>query len=95
MHADSEIGHDKENQTSLDGLSDYERKVWTLEGFDELPICLSVEAAAQMLGVSRSMGYECVTDGTLGAIRIRRRLLVPRHELFRMLFQFRPPSAPV
>lgn len=74
-----------------DGLTDEERHVWSLEGFDHLPAFLSVPDAAKVLGVSRSTGYACVADGTLRAINIRRRIVVPRHELFKMLFQFRLP----
>ena len=71
-----------------------ERRMWTLEGFDGLPAALGGGRAGrcqECLGVSRSTGYACVTDGTLRAIKIRRRLVIPRYELFKILFQFRLP----
>ena len=68
-----------------------ERKVWRLEGFDQLPAVVSVPTAAKLLGISRSTGYSCVHDGTIRACRLRRRLVIPRLELFMILHRFRPP----
>jgi excisionase family DNA binding protein len=39
---------------------------------------VTVEEAAQMLGISRSSAYECVRRGELRALRLGRRLVVPR-----------------
>ena len=43
----------------------------------EHPAAVSVTKAAQILGISRTTAYEAVRDGSLPAIRIRRRILVP------------------
>ena len=49
-------------------------------------LCISVAAAARMLGVSRNTGYEMVRLGQLPIIRCgQRRLLVPRAALLKML----------
>lgn len=76
-------------------LTDEERRVWFLEGFDRLPAAVSIPVASRFLGVSRSTGYCLVHDGTLNARRLRRRLVIPRFELFRILHVFRvpPPEA--
>jgi excisionase family DNA binding protein len=39
---------------------------------------VTVEEAAQMLGISRSSAYACVKRGELRALRLGRRLVVPR-----------------
>ena len=43
----------------------------------ERPAAVSVTKAAQILGISRTTAYEAVRDGSLPAIRIRRRIVVP------------------
>jgi len=49
-------------------------------------LCISVTAAAKLLGVSRNIGYEMVRMGQLPAIRCgRRRLVVPKAALLKML----------
>lgn len=40
-------------------------------------LVVSVPEAARMLGVSRTLGYELVARGELGAVRLGRRLVVP------------------
>jgi excisionase family DNA binding protein len=42
-------------------------------------LTLSVEEAAVLLGISRGLAYELVQRGELAAIRLGRRILVPRH----------------
>ncbi len=50
------------------------------------PLCISVTAAARMLGVSRNTGYEMVRLGQLPALKCgRRRLVVPKAALMKML----------
>ncbi len=50
------------------------------------PLCLSVPAAARMLGVSRNTGYEMARLGQLPTIRCGlRRLVVPKAALIKML----------
>ena len=48
---------------------------------------LSVPEAAQVLGISRSLGYEMARIGKLPTIRFGKRLVVPRRALERMLEQ--------
>ena len=51
----------------------------------ERPATVSVTKAAQILGISRTTAYEAVRDGSLRAIRIRRRIVVPLSWLDEML----------
>ncbi len=41
------------------------------------PLTLTVEQAAEVLGVGRSTAYELVRTGDLACIRLRRRIVVP------------------
>ena len=45
----------------------------------------SVTEAAAILGVSRDTVYQCVSTGEIPALRLGRRLLIPRAALARML----------
>jgi excisionase family DNA binding protein len=47
----------------------------------ERTLTLSVEEAARLLGISRGLAYELVHRGELAAIRLGRRILVPRHAI--------------
>ena len=49
------------------------------------PLTYTVEEAAQLLGVSRGVGYEAARRGELPTIRLGRRLLVPKVGLERLL----------
>lgn len=59
---------------------------------------VTVEEAAQMLGISRSSAYECVKRGELRALRLGRRLVVPRAVLEDLLgtssADLQPPDCP-
>ncbi len=46
---------------------------------------LTVEEAAKALGIGRASAYEAVRKGELPAIRLGRRLVVPRAALERLL----------
>ena len=46
---------------------------------------LTVEEAAEILGLSRAFAYEAVTRGEIPSIRIGRRILVPKVALERLL----------
>jgi excisionase family DNA binding protein len=50
-----------------------------------LPLTISVEDAAVLLGVSRSAAYRAATAGQLVTFRVGRKLLVPTAPLLRML----------
>lgn len=41
------------------------------------PLTVTVEQAAQILGIGRSTAYELVRSGDLASIRLRRRIVVP------------------
>ena len=45
----------------------------------------SVSEVAALLGVSRDTVYQCVSTGEIPALRLGRRLLIPRAALVRML----------
>ncbi len=45
------------------------------------PLTLSVEEAAQLLGISRTLAYELVRRGDLPRLRLGRRVVVPRQAL--------------
>jgi excisionase family DNA binding protein len=57
------------------------------------PATMSIPAAAELLGISRSAGYRAVTSGQIPTIRIGRRLLVPTAKLHRLL-GWLPDTAP-
>jgi excisionase family DNA binding protein len=50
-----------------------------------LPVTLTVEEAAGILGVSRGTAYEAVRSGELPSVRLGRRLLIPRARLLQLL----------
>ena len=51
----------------------------------------TVSEAAAVLGVSRSTAYECVRSGDLRAIRLGRRLVVPKSAITELLSGFPSP----
>lgn len=51
----------------------------------EEPMALTVEEAARLLGISRTLAYESVARGELPAVRLGRRIVVPRRALERLL----------
>ena len=48
-------------------------------------LTLTVEEAAQLLGISRALGYELVARGQLPSVRLGRRIVVPRRALDALL----------
>jgi excisionase family DNA binding protein len=40
-------------------------------------VTLTVEEAAQLLGISRTLAFQAVRSGEVPAIRVRRRILIP------------------
>jgi len=48
-------------------------------------IVLTVEEAAQLLGLSRGSIYEAIRRGDIPSLRVGRRILVPRVALERLL----------
>lgn len=49
-----------------------------MEQRDAVSKTMTVEEAAVVLGISRTTAYECVRRGELRAVRLGRRLVVPR-----------------
>ena len=51
----------------------------------DLPLTLTVEEAAGLLGIGRAAGYEGVRTGEIPSLRIGRRILIPTARLLEML----------
>lgn len=51
----------------------------------DLPVTMTIEAAARLLGISRGAAYRAAAAGQIPTIRIGRRLLVPTARLLEML----------
>lgn len=49
------------------------------------PLTVTVSEAAVALGISRTTAYECVRTGELRAVRLGRRLVVPRDAITELL----------
>ncbi len=58
-------------------------------------LTLSVSEAAAVLGISRTSAYECVRSGELRAIRLGRRLVVPRVAIEELLTGTTPNPSPM
>ena len=56
---------------------------------------LTVTEAAEMLGISRALAYELVSRGDIPALRLGRRLVVPRKAIDAMLDTAAAESRPV
>lgn len=50
-------------------------------------LTLSVEEAAQLLGISRALAYELVAQHRLPSLRLGRRIVVPRRALVALVEQ--------
>jgi excisionase family DNA binding protein len=55
---------------------------------------MTVEEAAVVLGISRTTAYECVRRGELRAVRLGRRLVVPRLVVDQLLAGEQVPASP-
>ena len=49
--------------------------------YDELPLLLNVKQLADLLGVSDSSVYELIQEDDFPALRIGKRIVVPKEEL--------------
>lgn len=45
----------------------------------QVRLTYSVEEAATMLGISRSLAYQCVKTGEIPSLKFRRRIVIPAH----------------
>ncbi len=52
---------------------------------DQLPPTLTMEKAAEILGISRRSAYRAASTGELPVLRLGRRLLVPTARLLELL----------
>lgn len=52
---------------------------------EEVPPILTVPDVAQFLGIGRNQAYALVRSGQLEALRIGRKIKIPRHALFQFL----------
>ena len=59
--------------------------------YAHLPLTMKVEEAANLLGTSRSAVYEMIRRGDLFALRLGRRLIVPRRAIVELLEATPPP----
>ena len=57
----------------------------TMNRLDDLPLTISVEEAAAILGISRRSAYRAAASGELPAVRLGRRLRVPSAALRQLL----------
>jgi len=55
-------------------------------------LTLKVEDAARILGISRNTAYSLVAQGQIPAIRLGKRIVVPKHSLERLLDGHWQPS---
>ncbi|GAA4682460.1 hypothetical protein GCM10023215_15590 [Pseudonocardia yuanmonensis] len=53
--------------------------------FDDLPVLLTVPAAARILGISRAAAYRYVDSGVLPSKRLGGRIYIPRDRLREMV----------
>lgn len=56
-------------------------------------LTLTVDEAAQVLGISRALAYELITRGQLPSLRLGRRIVVPRGVLEMLMAQATPETA--
>jgi len=57
------------------------------------PLLLSVREAAHLLGIGRDSAYALIREGRLPALRIGRRILVPRAALERWVLDLAATSS--
>lgn len=48
-------------------------------------LTLTVDEAADLLGISRSLAYELVRVGELPSLRLGRRILIPRRVIYELV----------
>jgi len=57
------------------------RKVTEYTSFEQLPLVLSVEQLAAVLGIGINSAYQLVRSGRVGSLRIGRQYKIPRNAL--------------
>jgi len=64
-----------------------------MEEVMEERLTLTVDEAAQALGISRALAYELIARDELPSLRLGRRIVVPRRALEVLLAQATPETA--
>jgi len=49
-----------------------------IKSFEELPVTLRVEQVQEILGISRAMAYKLAKQKGFPAVRINKRIVIPR-----------------
>jgi excisionase family DNA binding protein len=65
----------------------------TAHAATDLPVLMTIEQTAQLLGISRSAAYRAAAAGQIPTVRFGRRLFVPTARLLEML-GLEPPTDP-
>jgi excisionase family DNA binding protein len=52
---------------------------------DETSLVVTVQEAANLLGISRGLAYQLVREGVVPSIRLGRRLVIPRRPLIELV----------
>ena len=60
--------------------------------WSQVPLALSVDEAAALLGIGRTAAYALVADGTLPAVHLGRRIVIARESLEDLLARPTGPS---
>lgn len=55
------------------------------KSYDELPLLLNVKEVSKLLGVSDSSVYELITEQNFPSLRIGKRIVIPKEELWKWI----------
>jgi excisionase family DNA binding protein len=75
--------HSEEVQNVLSRLEQERQQRWTAA--TDLPLTLTVDQAAKLLGISRGTAYQAVRQGQIPSLRLGRRLVIPTGKLMVLL----------
>ncbi len=56
-----------------------------IKSYEELPLCLSAQMVADVLGVSISSAYELMHEDSFPSLRIGNRLVIPKDHFHRLV----------
>ncbi len=73
------------NNSRFELVSSTRAREWETPSPKQLRLTLTVEEAAETLGLSRAFAYDAVRRGEIPSIRIGRRILIPKKALERLL----------
>ena len=63
----------------------HSRRVQESTRFEDLPDVLTVREVATLLRISRNSVYEALRTGEIPSVRLRRRYVIPKHQLQNLL----------